>query len=77
MMKPLFDRKDKVDCARKIFEYLDTDECKRFLFSQDKLRVTIVNKLHDFYHIDGLREASTWYRRIFGERMPLEKQTYP
>lgn len=76
-MKVTNDRKDKIDCARKIFEYLDTDECKRFLFSHNKLRVVLVNKLHDFYHIDGLKEASTWYRRIFGERMPLEKESYP
>ena len=71
-----YTRDGKIACARKIFQYLERYECKCFMDSHNKFKTTVINKLHDLYNIDGLREAKTWYRRIFGERMPLEKVLY-
>ena len=63
--------REKINTTRRVFEYLDTPECIRFMKNHPVFENSAKEKLHCFYHIDRLREAQTWYRRIFGERIPI------
>jgi len=64
-------RDNKIEVTRQLFNYLNSKECKIFINDYKNFKKTVKHKLHDFYHKDNLREAHTWYRNLFGERMPL------
>ena len=62
-------KKAKIDESRKLFKYLNSDYGKLFIEAQNNFKDTVILKLEEFYHHIGLREASTWFRRIFGRRI--------
>ena len=63
---------DKINNMRKMFCFCESNEFKRFLQCQDMFRKTVQMKLYHLRNKDNVREAATWYRRIFDERMPIE-----
>ena len=64
-------KEKKVAASRKIFRYLAEPYPKKFIEYHHKFKTTLEDKLKQFRYEDGLREAGTWWRNIFGTRMPV------
>lgn len=68
----IYGRNNKIAEVRKIFSYLNTEQCKAFMQNNNNFQLAVKNKLYSFYNEDNLREAKVWYRNIFGHRMPIK-----
>ena len=60
------------ECLRELFEYAISDPaCLEFFNEHDSLKTTIQDKLYEFFHVNGLREAAKWYRKLYSQRIPM------
>jgi len=65
-------RENKINGTRKMFAYLATPDCKKFLQTYNTFNNIVKNKLLEFRHKENIREAQRWWRDIFGTRIPIE-----
>ena len=64
--------------CRKMFRFIAKEETKNYikkLEHGDRLFNNIRKKLIEFYHSCEVREASVWYRDVFGQRIPPIEET--
>ena len=64
-------RGERIFYARKLFHYVE-EKCQQLLDEIPTFKRAIMDKLYQLYIDQGLEEAKTWYRNIFGKQMMLE-----
>ena len=70
------DRNTRIALSRKIFQYLAEPYGKKFIQSNEKFKTTLEQKLIEIRHVENIREAHTWWRAIFGTRMPPQDDKF-
>lgn len=73
-VETLTKKSSKINEVNNLFEYLSKDAPQKFLKSFPKFVNTIKDRLFFFRDMDGIRRANVWWRRVFHERMPVEKE---
>ena len=69
-------RDARIGLMRKIFQYLAEPYGKKFIQSHAKWKKTIEQKLIELRYVENIREAHTWWRTIFGTRMPIQDDNF-
>ena len=73
-----FDRSKRQTICRKMFRIIAEEETLKYLSKHKHGNIllnTVNKKLIELYHARNVREASVWYRNIFGERIPIIEET--
>ena len=71
-IKRVVGRENKINGTRKMFAYLATPDCKKFLQTYNTFNNIVKKKLLEFHHKENIREAQRWWRDIYGTRIPIE-----
>lgn len=59
-------KENKIMICEKLFTILGTDEGKRFIYTHDRFKETVRNKLLEFIFMERLEQAEQWYFELFG-----------